>query len=115
VEQLSTLGRERLKGLLQLMLGWVRDLVLFRTLGDGAELVNLDQQEAIRRFCQNLPEADLEGMARLLEEALELIERNVQPFLVLSVLAAALRDAMHGRAPERLVPALDDPLALGLV
>jgi len=53
-------------------------------------------------------------MARLLEEALELIERNVQPFLVLSVLAAALRDAMLGRAPERLVPALDDPLALGL-
>ncbi len=114
VEQLSGLGRERLKGLLQLMLGWVRDLVLFRTLGDGAELVNLDQQEAIRRFCHNLPDADLEGMARLLEEALELIERNVQPFLVLSVLAAALRDAMHGRAPERLVPALDDPLTLGL-
>lgn len=113
-EQLSMLGRERLKGLLQLMLGWVRDLVLFRTMGPQAPLVNLDQQEAIRRFCQNLPDADLEGMARLLEEALGLIERNVQPFLVLSVLAAALREAMRGQTPASLVPALDDPFLLGL-
>jgi len=114
LEALAELGRERLKGLLRLMLGWVRDLVLYRTLGETAPLINLDQREAIERFCQNLPQADLEGMAVLIEEAIELIERNVQPLLVLSVLAAGLQEAMRGKAPERLLMPLDDPWLIGL-
>ncbi|CAM3308755.1 DNA polymerase III subunit delta' [Rhodothermus bifroesti] len=114
LEALAELGRERLKGLLRLMLSWVRDLVFYRTLGENAPLINIDQREAIARFCQNLPQADLEGMVRLLEEAIVLIERNVQPLLVLSVLAAGLQEAMRGKAPERLLMALDDPWVLGL-
>ena len=44
VEEIRRHGRERAKGLLDLMLRWVRDLILVRTLGpEEAPLVNVDQ------------------------------------------------------------------------
>jgi DNA polymerase-3 subunit delta' len=114
VEHLSSLGRERTKGVLDLMLRWLRDLLLYRTLGDEAPLVNVDQRETIARFCDNVPQADLEAMVRLVEEAMELVGRNVHVTLVLTVLAQALGRAMRGPYPGRLytplvaVDALDD-------
>ncbi len=102
VEGLARLGRERLKAVLHLMLRWLRDLLLYRTLGEAAPLVNVDQAEAVARFVTNVPAADLETMVGLVEEATELVERNVHLHLVLTVLAHALHGAMQGRAPERL-------------
>ena len=112
IEAMGRLGRERLKGLLDLMLRWMRDLVLYRAMGAEAALVNVDQAEAVERFCRNVPEADLEAMARLVEEAVELVERNVQLPLVLVVLAQALGQAMRGRPPERLYTPLAEPYGL---
>lgn len=102
VEHMNRLGREQVKGLLDLMLRWVRDLILYGTLGDEAHLVNVDQQEAIARFSNNLPDADLEAMASLVENAMELIERNVQVNLTLTVLSQALGHAMRGKRDGRL-------------
>ena len=99
VEAFSALGREQAKALLGLLLRWTRDLLLYRTLGEAAPLVNVDQAESIALFCRNLPGADLEGMARLAEEALELLERNTSARLVFQVLAARLHGAMRGSAP----------------
>ena len=112
VEAMGRLGRERLKGLLDLMLRWMRDLVLYRAMGAEARLVNVDQAEAVERFCRNVPEADLEAMARLVEEAAELVERNVQLPLVLVVLAQGLGQAMRGRPPESLYTPLAEPYGL---
>lgn len=110
VEDLGRLGRERLKGVLGLMLRWMRDLVLFRSMGAAAPLVNVDQAEAVARFCRNVPGADLEGMVRLVEEAVELIERNVHITLTLTALAHALHGAMRSRpGPRRLYVALTEP------
>lgn len=95
-EELAGLGRERVKGILRLVLSWIRDLVLYRALADRAPLVNVDQQEAIAKFCAHVPHADLEAMTRLVEEAIELVERNVHLGLVLTALANALRRAMRG-------------------
>ncbi len=115
IEQLGRMGRERLKGLLRLALRWLRDLVLFDTMGADAPLVNVDQAEAIAKFCRNVPEADLEAMTRLVEEAVELVERNVHLALVLTALAHALGRAMRGPHSGRLfVPLAEhDAFAVG--
>lgn len=109
IEQMSRLGRDQVKGLLDLMLRWVRDLILYGTLGDDAHLVNVDQAKAIADFSNNLPNADLEAMANLIEEAMELIERNVHVSLTLTVLSQALRRAMHGGHDGRLYVSLAEP------
>lgn len=108
INQMAAMGRERVKGLLRLMLRWIRDLILYRTLGDDAPLVNVDQREAAARFCENLPEAQLEAMVHLVEEAVELVSRNVRLALVLRVLAQALARAMRGAANVRLFVALPE-------
>lgn len=102
VNQIAAKGRERVKGMLRLMLRWIRDLMLYRTLGDEAPLVNVDQREAAARFCDNLPDARLDAMAQLVEEAIELVGRNVRLGLVLMVLAHKLGRAMRGQAANRL-------------
>ena len=102
VQELQKQGRERVKSVLRLMLRWIRDLLLYRTMGADAPLVNVDQQEAVARFCENLPEANLEAMAGLVEEAMELTERNVRVSLLLIALAQRLAQAMRGQAVEAL-------------
>lgn len=94
-EEMAGWGRERLKGWLILMLRWIRDLVLYRELGDAAPLVNQDQRETIKRFVGGVPLADLEGMANLVEEAIRLVERNVSVATLLKVLAFRLHFAMR--------------------
>ena len=115
VEQVARLGRERVKGVLRLMLSWIRDLMLYRALGESAPLVNVDQAEAVARFCANLGAADLDAMARLVEEAAELTERNVHVPLLLTALSYALRRAMDGPHSGRLyVPLVEaDAFATG--
>lgn len=108
VQELKGQGRERVKSVLRLMLRWVRDLVLYRSMGAEAPIVNVDQAEAVARFCSNLPDADLEGMVSLVEEALHLTERNVRTQLVLMTLAQALGTAMRGGAVESLYVPLPD-------
>ena len=109
-EDIRRLGRERVKGLLELMLRWVRDLLLVRTLGMEAPLVNVDQAEAAQRFCTNVPQADLGAMVDLIEEARELAGRNVHVGLLLTALAQALGRAMQGRSKGSLSARLYVPL-----
>ncbi|MDX1421476.1 MAG: DNA polymerase III subunit delta' C-terminal domain-containing protein, partial [Rubricoccaceae bacterium] len=109
VERIARSGREPVKQLLGLLLGWVRDLVLYRAAGEAAPLVNVDQAEAVRSFVENLPAARLEAMAELIEEAAERLERNVHTGLLLTVLAGALGEAMRGAPRARLFPPLTEP------
>mgnify|MGYP006277083263 CR=1 FL=1 len=102
IQELKKQGRVRLQSVLRLMLRWIRDLVLYRSLGDEAPLVNVDQAQSIGQFCQNLPHANLGVMAELVEEALEMVGRNVQLPLVLHALAATLHRAMRGHPVEGL-------------
>ncbi|WP_022836776.1 DNA polymerase III subunit [Salisaeta longa] len=106
IQRLRNSGRESLKNALQLMLRWVRDLILYRALGTEAPLVNVDQREAIARFCDNLPDANLEAMVILIEEALALTTRNVRIELVLTTLAQALARVMRGLPADGLYVSL---------
>lgn len=108
IQELQSQGRERVKSVLRLMLRWVRDLILYRELGDDASLVNVDQAEAVARFSRNLPDADLEGMVALIEEAMELTERNVRVPLILTALAHRLAQAMRGHGAGSLYVPLSE-------
>src|SRR5690606_20416040 len=110
IEQVARMGREPVKGLLELMLGWIRDLVLYRAAGDAAPLVNVDQAEAVRKFVGALPDARLEAMAGLVEQAADLLDRNVHTGLVLTVLSQALYAAMRGKDRARLYAPLAEPV-----
>ncbi|RMH54058.1 MAG: DNA polymerase III subunit delta' [Bacteroidetes bacterium] len=113
IERIGKLGRERVKGVLMLMLSWMRDLLLFRTMGNEAPLVNVDQRATIEQFCRNVPQADLSAMVEAVEEAIELVGRNVHVGLVLTVLAQALHRAMRGRAGVGLYVPLAEPAEAG--
>jgi len=115
IEQIGRMGRERTKGVLRLTLSWIRDLVLFKVMGAEAVLVNVDQAEAVARFCNNVPDADLEAMIRLVEEAIALVERNVHLNLTLTALSQALARAMRGPHSGRLYISLaeHDAFAVG--
>jgi len=108
IQELQKQGRERVKNVLRLMLRWIRDLLLYRTMEEDAPLVNVDQAEAVARFCDNLPHADLEGMVGLVEEAVELAERNVRVSLLLTALAHGLARAMRGHEVEALYVPLSE-------
>jgi DNA polymerase III subunit delta' len=108
VERLARHGREYVKFVLELMLGWVRDLVLVRELGGDAPIVNADQAEEIRNFSGGLVRADPAVMASLIEECIGLLDRNVQGRLLLTVLAQGLSTAMRGDHPGQLIAPLAD-------
>lgn len=112
-EQLNRMGREPLKFFLQLMLGWLRDRLLYQAVGDEAPIINLDQFAEIRRFCEKLPDAQLEAMVGLVDEASRLVERNMNLRLTFIVLAQALGQAMRGEAARGLVVSLsNEPLSV---
>ncbi|MGB3544202.1 ATP-binding protein [Rubrivirga sp.] len=106
VQSAQKLGRESLKGWLDLVSIWIRDLVLVRA-GAVAAVVNVDQTEAVQKFVAALPKADLEAMASVVAQAVDAIEGNAHAGLVLTALAFALRDAMHGVSDGLLVAPLD--------
>jgi DNA polymerase-3 subunit delta' len=108
IQEITNQGREQVKTVLGLMLRWVRDLLLYRSMGEDAPLVNVDQSESVARFCRNLPDADLEGMVGLVEEAIHLTERNVRMSLILTALGQALARAMRGHEVESLYVPLPD-------
>ena len=96
IEEFNQAGRNRIKNLLELLLGWMRDVSLYRTIGENAPIVNQDKQVEIAKFCGNLDNADLDAMIRLIEEARLLTESNVNTTLLLINLSSNLGQAMRG-------------------
>lgn len=98
IEQISRMGTERVRGILGLTINWLRDLMLYRIMEQDAQLINVDQTQTVSRFVGNLPNADVDAMVRLVEDALRLVEANVNIRLVLTALSQSLGHAM--RAPH---------------
>ena len=98
INEIRASGRDGIRNTLQLLLGWVRDVILYRTMGDDALVANQDQIQEMSTFNRNLQNADLHAMSRLIEEALFLTESNVNTNLLLINLSFNLGNAM--RAPH---------------
>ncbi len=102
ISQHAALGRERVKNLLRLMLGWLGDIVVFRATGDTRSLVNIDQSEQVMNFSDHVPHADVPAMIARVEEAVGLAQRNVNLNLLLTRLYRELRRAMRGEISDHL-------------
>ncbi len=95
-EDLQRSSREHTQFFYQLLLLWLRDILMLKLMGPGAAIVNVDQSEAIAKFAGNLPRARVDQMIELVEETGRLVDRNVNPRLSTIVLATKLAEAMRG-------------------
>lgn len=89
---------------LNLMLIWVRDaLVLLQ----GGQVINLDQQEDLKKFVARFPQADFVRVLACIERAISLVERNVYINLVMLHLATELRRNILSAAPATYSPSFE--------
>ncbi len=103
VDQLTAGGREHTKFLLTVALGIIRDLMLLTEAGSSHLIVNVDQEETLIRFVNNLPDARISDMVEAIERTCHLVERNVNTRLVLISLSIVLRAAMRGERTAGIV------------
>ncbi|MDX1429283.1 MAG: DNA polymerase III subunit delta', partial [Rhodothermales bacterium] len=94
--QTSASGRERVKNFLRLILSWLRDILLYRNTGSTDSLVNVDEAKAIVDFAVKVPDADVESMIAVVEEAIELTQRNVHLGILMLTLFNELRRGIRG-------------------
>ncbi|MCY3999442.1 MAG: DNA polymerase III subunit delta' [Bacteroidetes bacterium] len=109
ITEIGQSSRDGIKNLLKLLLSWIRDISLYQSMGEEAPLVNSDQKQHIIKFCRNLPDADLEAMHRLTEEALTLTEFNINTTLLLTNLSTHLGQAMRSFHTRKLYTPLSSP------
>ena len=85
--------RELVTRFLVLLLMWFRDALVLR---HGGEIINVDQEEDLKRFAAKFPGADLLQALAHVEKAISLVERNVYIKLVIVNLAIRLKaDILH--------------------
>ncbi len=104
VDELAAEGRESVKFHLLVLLGLIRDLLLFAEAGKTAPIVNVDWQDVLVKFSGGLPLARLDTMADAVEHAIYMVERNVNQRLALANLAITLSRAMRGDGQVEAVP-----------
>jgi DNA polymerase-3 subunit delta' len=75
---------------LSMILIWIRDLFLIKE-GLHNKILNLDQSDALKSFNDKLPQADLYSSVNSIEEAINLINRNVNLQLIFYTLIIDLR------------------------
>jgi len=96
VDSMSRGGRESVKFQLGVLLGLLRDLMILQRSSDTSLVVNIDQIEPLQRFNSSLAEARIEAMVDAVEQAMTLVERNVNVRLALVALSRVLSRAMRG-------------------
>jgi len=80
--------RAAVERFLSLLLMWFRDAMVMTR---GGRIINVDQEEDLRRFTARFQSADLLCAMRDIERALSLVGRNIYIKLVLLQLAVQLR------------------------
>jgi DNA polymerase-3 subunit delta' len=90
VETFSKYDKNNLKDMLNLIVIWLRDaLLLFNPLDEKEldhKLVNIDKIDILEKFVKAFDSIDFEKAFENLENAIEMIDRNVNPQLVFTVL-----------------------------
>jgi len=107
VDELASHGRESVKFHLHVLLGLIRDLLLYAEVGSHAPIVNLDWQDVLSKFSRGLPHARLDVMAEAVEYAMYMVDRNVNQRIALAHLAIVLGRSMQGDTQVKPVPRLE--------
>jgi len=94
VEKVAELkDRELVNRFLILLLIWFRDALVLQ---HGGVIINVDQQEDLKRFLAKFPDADLLHALADVEKAISLVDRNAYIKLVMVHLAIRLKaDILH--------------------
>jgi DNA polymerase III subunit delta' len=90
--------RELVVRFLSLMLMWFRDAFVLRT---GGEVINLDQQDALRKFSAKFGDADLRTVMEAVDHSISLIDKNGYIPLTLLQLAVKMRRAILETPAQR--------------
>ena len=105
IEDLMAKGRDHVKVVLDYILVWIRDLVLWCELEDDAHITNIDKEDIVAKFSGNLDQADLDGLAGLVDEGREFVGREINLRILLIALIQAIGRAMRdGNAGRLYVP-----------
>ena len=78
-----------IREMLGFILLWLRDAMYISCLGDASDssqLVNLDQRESLFKFVKSLPDFDYEHAMTEVDRSMLMLDRHVQPALVLTVM-----------------------------
>ncbi len=104
ISDLSTLGREKQKQLLQYFLNLIEQSLRIKLI--GATALNLPVQEA--QFAERLNKiagpSTLAALARLLEDATYYIERNANPKLLFHSLSIKMRELIENKQQVGILP-----------
>lgn len=95
----KTYNKEALCGIIDLLEVLVRDLAYYRASREEALITNVDQIEVIKKFCSALGSARLDEMQQLFTPFRSMIQQNVNPKLVFTVLAFRMARLMRGKNP----------------
>jgi DNA polymerase-3 subunit delta' len=90
-------NKEGLCNIIDLMETLVRDLAYYRSTGEEALITNLDQLDVIKKFCTALGNARLDKMQQLFGPFRGMIQQNVNPKIVFTVLAFRMARLMRGK------------------
>lgn len=82
-------NRELVQEMLALWLGWWRDLLLVKG-GNSEFITNVDQEATLFRQAEDYSLRQIEGFIHCLQAAIEQLEQNANPRLVLEVLMLSL-------------------------
>ncbi len=89
IDSLSAVrDRDSVVRFLTLMLMWFRDVLV---LMQGGDVINLDQEDDLRRFVAKFPDSNIIQMMADIENAISLVNRNVYIMLVLLQLSVQLK------------------------
>jgi DNA polymerase-3 subunit delta' len=93
----SSLNRENQLSLLNSMEMLIRDMMIYRETQSMDLIVNADQAEVIKKFCDSLADAKLDDMIEHLNSMKPFLIQNVQFKYILSVLALRFFYMMRGK------------------
>ena len=106
VEQMQRRGREAVKFNLLMLQGLLRDLLLLKSAGAHAPIINVDRADVLAKFLERLQRARLDDMITATEEAMYLVERNVNARLLLATLSRKMALSMLGSRDGKLETSL---------
>ena len=76
---------------LNLMIFWLRDVIVYLNYKDANRIINLDQAETIQKFANAYQNLDIAAGIRIIEEAITLIPKNVNMRLIMISMFIKLR------------------------
>jgi len=87
---LALQNRQELRGCLDILSGWFRDLYLIKIGMPHSELINIDRKNELLSFMQRYSFSDLDEIINSISDSLSYLEQNVNIKLLLSKLQVSL-------------------------